>query len=350
MNILQIGDFVFDYYDKSLFIALTDNDLIKSDKFEWKGYFSNYQYSNIFSKIYYTIENRYKIGPLIKKLNKELLNKVKNGEYDVVFCWRAVHVYPSTIREIKKHALVIGYNNDQTFSKHHPWWLFYLLKRAIPFYDHYFVYRASDKSSIEELGCTSSVFMPTFDPKRIFPIVNVNKSYDVAFIGHYESDGRDELLLKFFEQGFKVLLKGQRWEESCYFEQLVECFGEIKPAYDDYNEALNSSKVCLSFLSKLNNDTYTRRTLEIPATKTVMLAEYTNDQAAMFEPDVEAVYFSNYQEAVDKLKLLIGNPSLAGSIANAGYNKVLSGSYQLSHRVNDIIKITQEKMATKDAM
>ncbi|SUJ07225.1 Uncharacterized protein conserved in bacteria [Shewanella putrefaciens] len=348
IRLLQVGDFSLDYYDESLFKELKKNNKVDSDKFQWSHYFSNYHYKNIFSKIYYTIENRYKCGPLVRKINRDLLQQVKNENYDIIFLWRAVHLYPSTIRQLKKHAVVIGYNNDQTFSLHHPWWLFFLLKRSIPFYDHYFVYRASDISSIENLGCTSSVFMPTFDPSRVYPIENANKQYDVAFIGHYENDGRDQLLLSFIKAGFKVRLNGQRWQKSPCYAELKGLLGkEIEPAYEGYNEALNSAKVCLSFLSKLNNDIYTRRTLEIPASKTVMLAEYTDDQAKMFKPDVEAVYFSNHQQAIDKLRWLCGEPLRIEKIAMAGYNRVFAGPYQLSHRVDEVINKAQEKIAAK---
>jgi spore maturation protein CgeB len=348
MKVLQVGDFSLDYYDQPLFESFMMADDIEVDKFKWAQFFSNYHYKNILTKIYYSLENRYKYGPLVKKLNRDLITQVKNKTYDIIFLWRAIHIYPATIREMKKYAIVIGYNNDQTFSLHHPWWLFYVLKRSIPFYDHFFVYRSSDKFSIEELGVSSTVFMPTFDKSRIHPIENVKKIYDVAFVGHYENDGRDELLLELIRQGFNVRLNGQRWEKSRYYDQLVLYFGMIEPVYDSYNDALNSAKVCLSFLSKLNNDTYTRRTLEIPATKTVMLAEYTDDQANMFEPDVEAVYFSDHQEAISKLKMLISDPELRESIANSGYSKVCTGPYQLCHRVNDIVKITKEKMAIKN--
>lgn len=348
MKVLQVGDFYLDYYDESLFIELNRNSMVTADKFQWNQYFSGYSYRNFFTKVYYTLENRYKFGPLVCKFNRDLISAVKSNSYDAVFLWRAIHIYPSTISELKKHAVIIGYNNDQTFSLHHPWWLFFMLKRSIPFYDHFFVYRQSDQSLIESLGTTSSVFMPTFDPDKIYPIDDRSKIFDVIFVGHYENDGRDELLLRLVEEGFKVCLNGQRWQQSRYFSQLTKHFGDIKPVYDKYNEALNSAKVCLSFLSKLNNDTYTRRTLEVPATKTVMLAEYTKDQAEMFEPNIEAVYFSNHQEAVNKLRWLVDNPDVANSIACAGYKKVFSGSYQLKHRVDEIMKITEEKMAVKN--
>ncbi len=344
MKILQVGDFNFDYYDQSLYLALHSYDGIKSvETLQWGPIFSNYSYQNVLVKLYYTLENRYKCGPLVRKLNRELIEKARTGQYDAIFLWRAIHIYPSTIRELTKYSTVIGYNNDQTFSKHHPWWLFFVLKRSIPFYDHYFAYRPADKRITEQLGVSSTIFMPTFDKDRIHPIEGAESPYDVAFVGHYEDDGRDELLLALVKQGFKVRLNGQRWHESRYYTQLVAIFGKIEPAYEGYNEALNSAKVCLSFLSKLNNDTYTRRTLEIPATRTVMLAEYTEDQAAMFEPDVEAVYFNNHKDAINKLAFLIKNTEERIRIAQAGYQKVLNGPYQLADRVQDIIDVVSKK-------
>ncbi|GHW26528.1 Spore protein YkvP [Vibrio cholerae] len=339
MRILQVGDFRFSYYDLSLFDCFKKNNYLSINVFRFAPYFLNYQYKNIGEKIRFTLANRYKFGSIVRQLNQDLIDEVERGDYDIVFLWRAVHLYPSTIQRIKKHAVVIGYNNDQTFSDHHPWWLFRLLKQSIPYYDHFFVYRPSDIAAIERLGTDASVFMPTFDVERIFPIASRTSVFDVAFVGHYEDDGRDELLLKMIQSGFKVMLKGQRWNESQHYSALKSALGEIVPAYDDYNEALNSAKVCLSFLSKLNNDTYTRRTLEIPATRTVMLAEYTEDQARMFVPDKEAVYFSSHTEALEKLAFLVNHPQEREAIALASYAKVINGPYQLTDRVNEILKI-----------
>jgi len=343
VKILQVGDFRFDFYDEALYSSLNKHHEIESvKKFEWAPFFSNYDYKNIFEKIYFTLENRYKLGPIVKKLNRDLIKMAKTDEYDVIFLWRALHVYPSTIRELKKNSIIIGYNNDYTFSNDHPWWLFFILKRSIPFYDHFFSYRPFDIPLNIKKGVSSTIFMPTFDKCRIYPIESTNQPYDVVFVGHYENDGRDKLLLALAELNFKVLLKGQDWEKSQYYSELKSVFGDITPAFDGYNEALNSAKVCLSFLSKSNNDTYTRRTLEIPATKTVMLAEYTKDQAEMFEPDVEAVYFHSHEDAIQKLSFLINNPVDRDRVANAGYKKVLNGSYQLSDRVQDIIDIVYQ--------
>lgn len=341
MKILQVGDFRFDFYDQSLFLEFSKKENIELDKFVISDYFLEYEYPSITEKIFYSFQNRYKFGPVIKKINDELIRAVKENKYDIVFLWRAVHIYPSTIKELKKYSCIIGYNNDQTFSSHHPWWLFYLLKKSIPFYDHFYVYRESDLESVKKVEVSSSVFMPTFDKDKIYPIETIDKKYDVAFIGHYEDDGRDELILKLIKEGLNVRLNGQRWDKSKHHEEIKSYLGDILPVYDQYNEALNSSKVCLSFLSKLNNDTYTRRTVEIPATRTVMLAEYTKQQAAMFSDNVEAVYFHDHSDAINKLKILIEDDDLRNKIAENGYKKVLNGSYQLKDRVLDIINVAK---------
>ena len=348
LKILQVGEFLFDYYDHPLFSSFNDCVNISSvDKFEVAPYFSGYEYGSIFEKISKTMQNRYKLGPVINRINRDLLIEIEKNSYDAVFLWRMVHIRPSTIKQLRKKTIVIGYNNDETYSHRHPWWLFRLLKKSIPYYDHFFVYRNSDKMLIETQGVASSVFMPTIDPSRTFPIENMEKQYDVAFVGHYEDDGRDQAIARLLEMGFKVRLNGQKWKQSVYYPTIKKYLGEIEPAYDNYNEALNSAKVALVFLSRLNNDTYTRRTFEIPSTKTVMLAEYTEDQAAIFEPDEAALYFRDYDELVSRLQSILSDNALRERVANAGYVRVMNGDFFISSRVEMICDVVRSIIAQK---
>ncbi len=345
LRVLQVGDFSFDFYDQALYEEFFSHGSVEVEKFEWKNYFNNYKYTSSLEKLYYGLQNRYKFGPVVWKLNSDLLLKVESGGYDALFIWRGIHLYPSTLNKIKlKNIMLIGYNNDETFSLSHPWWSFRLLKKGIEHYDHFFVYRESDKLKILSKGVSASIFMPTFDKSRVYPILEKKSTFDIAFIGHFENDGRDELMLKILKAGFRVKLSGQRWGDSPLYPEITKYTGDITPAYNDYNEAINSAHVCLSFLSKLNNDKYTRRTLEIPATKTVMLAEYTDEQAKLFIPDEEAIYFKTHGEAIEKLRFLLKRPELLSAIAERGYQKVMGGPYQLGDRVEGIIDIVNEKL------
>lgn len=341
ISILHIGDFRFDFYDESLFKEFKDSKYLYADKFEIGRYFNSYEYENIFKKVYFSIQNRYKFGPIIKKINSDILKLTKSKNYDLIFIWRGIHIKPETLIEIKNHnknTIVFGYNNDSTYSKKHPSWLFHLLKKQIPHYDHFYSYRESDVPIYTKNGCNSSIFFPTFDASRTYPIKNTIKNFDVVFIGHYENDGRDILLLKLIELKLRVGLHGQDWVKSIHYAKLKEKLGEIKPAYKNYNEILNSGKIALNLLSKSNDDTYTRRSLEIPSTKTAMLAPLTSQHIEWFKPDLEAFYFKSYNEIPELIIELLKKPKKINDIADAGYIKVTNGEFQLSDRVNMIIK------------
>ncbi|TKF64247.1 glycosyltransferase family 1 protein [Vibrio sp. F13] len=344
MSILQVGDFRFSYYDFELFNALRSSDKFRVvDKFSWSQYFNDYKYENFFEKLYYGCMNRYKIGPVINRINSDLIDVVEKGNYDVVFLWRAIHIKKSTLNEIKKKVIIVGYNNDQTQSTHHPWWVFWRLKDSLQSYDHFFSYRSIDVDYLKGKGVSSSLFIPTVNIERIYPKqIPSEKSYEVAFIGHYENDGRDELILNLLRAGYKVRLNGQRWSLSPLYQELKSFVGKIEPVYDGYNDALNSSLICLSLLSKLNQDTYTRRTLEIPATRSLMLAEFSDEQANMFNPGTEAVYFSSKEECIDLVKNLLSDKTKLHKIAASGYAKFVVGPYSMENRVDDIVKVTKK--------
>ena len=89
-----------------------------------------------------------------------------------------------------------------------------------------------------------------------------------------------------------------------------------------YNETINSLKIALVFLSKLNNDSYTRRCFEIPITRTVMLCEYTDDLNQLFPENECAVYFRNSNEAVAKCKWLLSNNDELLRIGNNAYRRI----------------------------
>lgn len=338
IKFLHIGDFRFEFYDKSLFDEIKKIDGMHADKFEFSKYFKNYKYKNILEKLYYGVQNRYKFGPIINRINSDILKAVNSENYDLIFIWRGIYIKPSTLIKIKsKKIILFGYNNDATFSKKHPNWLFRLLEKQVQYYDHFYSYRESDIPVYKKKGCNSSIFLPTFDPSRTYPIENIVKKFDVVFVGHYENDGRDLLFLKLHKIGIKISLHGQGWNKSPFHQELKEKFGEITPAYENYNEVINSGKIALNLLSKSNDDTYTRRSLEIPSTKTAMLAPITTKHLEWFKFNHQAFYYNNYDEVPEIILKLLQDPDKINYVSQSGFEKVMNGEFQLKHRVDMIL-------------
>jgi spore maturation protein CgeB len=322
--------------------------------FTWKEYFHHYPYAeyyqtdgNYLKSIYYRLQNKAKVGPALWRLNKDLVEKCQNTKFDLVFIYRGTHIYSNTIEQIKHTgAKVFGYNNDDPFSNVYRPYFWRHYRKCIPHYDYIFYYRHKNKADYESIGYKNiSLLRSSYIEERNFKINHVENSpfkCDVIFVGHFERDGRDKALLNLLKSGVKLEIYGTTWQQSEYYEELKSILGhDIYGLYGgEYNLALNSAKVALVFLSKINNDTYTRRCFEIPAAQTCMLAEYTDDLACnLFIENKEAVYFRDEAELTEKLKDLLRNDEKRMTIAKAGQKKVKSAKHEVRNRAEEVLKI-----------
>lgn len=344
---------VADWHGKGIYADALYNEFERLGneviRFSWKEYFKHYQYpdsyeinKSIFKSIYYRIQNKYTFGPVINKINNDLICSVKNNKPDLIFIYRGTHIYPKTINKIKEinnKIVVFGYNNDDPFSEEYKsyFWRHYI--KCTFYYDHIFVYRNKNIQDYKRIGYEKTSILRSYYTKdRNYIIKNTEKKYDVIFIGHFEDDSRDYYILSLFEKGYNVKIFGTGWDKSKIFNILSEKNGPIVPVYDNYNKTLNETKIALVFLSKLNRDTYTRRCFEIPAAGALMLSEYTEDLNGLFKLGVDADYFNDANELVEKVTYYLNNEDKLKSVANSGYLKLTQNGHEVSDRVKEIIK------------
>lgn len=361
LKVLMIADGIGgDIYDKALANALSRlNCNVRS--FTWCQYFKNYQYKDdfklnvydspdrfgFFKSIYYRAQNKFMFGPSVYAINKDILEAASEFKPDLVFVYRGTHVYPTTIRKLKKDfsCKVFGYNNDDPFSSRYPRYFWRHFLKAKNDYDHMFCYREKNIRDFADLGikCTS-LLRSYFLKERNFEIIG-NIRYDVIFIGHFEDDGRDESIKKLIESGFKVRLYGSHWHNSKYYQLFVDYFGEdICPVFgESYNFALNEAKIALVFFSKFNNDTYTRRCFEIPAARRLMISEYSKDMDEnLFSAGVEADYFESGEELLKKVRFYVDNQDEYDKVRVAGHNRLLSDGHEVEDRAVEILRVFNE--------
>ncbi|MEZ9064528.1 MULTISPECIES: glycosyltransferase [unclassified Vibrio] len=316
------------------------------EHFEWLDYFFKYQYPNHYSNdgnklksIYFRVQNKFTIGPALKNINCDLIEKVKSYKPDLVLIYRGTHVWSSTIDKIKtEKSIVFSYNNDDPFSSNYPFYYWRLHKKMSKSCDLVYAYR---KKNIDDYLCLGiekvKLLRSYYVTENNFRSTEVEKDIDVLFIGHFENDGRDHSILKLLRSGVDVKLYGTGWSKSEVYEDIVKFNGLVKPVYKDYNLTINRAKIALVFLSKLNRDTYTRRCFEIPATGTLMLSEHTDDLATMFEPNLEACFFNSDIELIEKVKNLLSDSRKLDRIASAGYARLINDGHEVNDRVKDII-------------
>lgn len=292
-------------------------------------------------------------GAAFLRLNKKLLNFVRQEKPDLTIFWRSTHILPNTIIKIKDLGVVtISYNNDDPFGPqahgnvpwhHHFLWWWYL--RCLQHFNFNFFYRKINCEEAKSYGAKhADVLLPYFLPWNDKPIsLDINEKNifkaDVVFVGHYEADGRLGHLRALLDAGINVKLWGGHYWSPKNMGDLYKSLAPIVPVEGvDYRKALSGANICLCFLSKLNRDTYTRRCFEIPACGKVMLAERTDDLLNMFKEDEEACFFSSSAELVKKTKWLLNNPELRLKIAKAGFNRVWSDGHDVNNRASWFLK------------
>ena len=325
-------------------------------RFTWKEYFKHYQYAsryktdkNKFKSVYYKAQNKFTFGPIIWKINKDIINKCIELKPDLVFIYRGTHIYPNTIKKIKEKITckVFGYNNDDPFSFSYPKYFWRHYKNGIKYYDHIFSYRFKNIDDYKAMNYYRVSLLRSYylkDKNFFIEDLKTDKyKCDVIFIGHFEDDGRDEAIKLLIENGVNIKLYGTTWEKSKYYDYFIKKLGNILPLYDDYNLALNSAKIALVFLSKKNNDTYTRRCFEIPATKTMMMAEYTDDLAILFEEKKEVEFFRTKEELLEKINWYLDNQNVLQYVGSNGFEKLHNIGHEVKNRCEEIIRVYNAK-------
>lgn len=300
------------------------------------------------------LQRKYLVGPSVRALNAALIQRVHKLKPDVLLIWHGNFLFPETLRTLKGGGLLIaGYENDNPFSASQPRYRWRHLIAGLRFYDHYFVYRHSNTADFKA-HCRSVELLRSWYVREVHrPLQEVGNSpylCDVSFIGHWEDDGRENYIQALLDNSairFR-LHGGDYWKRAGNHKNIEDRCGSIRPVYnEEYNLVLNSSKIALVFLSKLNSDTYTRRNFEIPAAGTFMLSERTEDLEGMFKAGMEADYFQSKEEMMSKTAYYLKQEGLRKAIAKAGRARLLRDGHEVLDRARIVARAFAEMVSNE---
>ncbi len=295
-----------------------------------------------------SIQNRFVAGPIVRRLNARILLEATDCNPDVIWFFNATHILPSTIHRLRRSlpsTIFLQYANDNPFGGGTNRLRFRHLRRAIPQFDVHFVYRLSNIDDFTTAGAKKarllrSYYIPGEDYRMVPQLEKRSFLSDIVFAGHYEDDRRSDALESLARLGVRLNLFGGGWQHKTPREhtpRLAELQPVVPVVGDDYRMAISGAKIALSFLSKLNRDTYTRRNFQIPAMGTFMLSEYSEDLAGLFQEGVEAEFFRSHEELIDKVTYYLGDGLARERIAQRGRDRVLRDGHDVVSRMRDLL-------------
>jgi hypothetical protein len=351
-SILVVGEFMWPWYQQAFCESFSKLDY-KVTKYSWSNFFwDRDDKGDLISKsIYHKIQYKFLVGPIITKLNKELINQIEVENPQIVFFYNCQHISHKTFELLKsyKSLKIIQYFNDDPFSKNQTSFLWRHAKKSIRYSDLNFVFRKKNISDFASAGSKlTKVLLPYYCKKHHYPILRkaVSKEFkcDVVFAGHYENDGRLEFFEELVKSNYNLKLYGGGWNKILLNRKTSPLFSfyPIKPAIgENYIKAICGSKIALCFYSKINSDSYTSRNFEIPAMNRFLLTESSDELKEIFKDD-EIVFFNSFNDLKDKIDYYLINEKSRIKIENNAYNRVLTGNHEVLDRVIEIDNFIKE--------
>ncbi len=357
MRILVIGDWHSEVHEEWVFRAFTALGH-EVQPFGWHTYFKPRRSvsgaAGTLEHIALKIQNRLILGPRVAALNRDAARAADRFRPDMVFVYRGTHLLPRTLRLIKASnpaMVLVGYNNDNPFVSGQVYGLWRHFLRGLADYDLMLAYRSKNIEDFRSAGAPRVHLLRSWyvqernHPVALSPDEQAQYESDVVFVGNYERQGRLEWLEEIVKAGFKLRLfgPGKYWDRHVSKSPWLHHLAPVKQVWgQEYNKALCGAKVALCFLSKLNQDTYTRRCFEIPATKTMLLSEYSDDLSTLYHEGVEAEFFQSKDELITKLHRYVPDAARRRRVAEAGYRRVVADGHDVISRMRQVLAWVNE--------
>lgn len=295
------------------------------------------------------IKRRFSSGIEYRRLVHDLFGLIESKQPQWVHFRLPVEFSRSVIARIKSKGIVVTeYFNDDAFSSHAPLGYYFKFSRALPEYDGHFVFREHNVRTYLNAGAKFAQHCPpTYDP-TIHQYSRIDDEpflADAAFIGHWEGDQRTLILESLCSAGISLVLRGGMWDSHLKGLKLEKEI-PVKHAFGkEYNYIYANVMAGLCFFSKINNDTWTRRALEIVAVGGLLVCERTNEAQTYFTDRKEAFFFSSANELIDIVTLLKQEPALREKVRRAGYQRLIQSSHTIGDRAKQIDHFVKHKLA-----
>ncbi len=332
-KVLFVGDTSVDMYVKAYYNAAEQNPEISPLLLG----FDKLNISNNRKSILPRFERHYKFGPHVALINRRLIKMVKEEQVDIVFLYTCDIIRPSTVKALSKMCYVAIYNNDNPFSDYYPKYMWKNMINSLKYADIVYSFRKSNIQQYLDNGAKRAKLMRGYYIKERNYYIEDSRididMPDVCYIGHYEDDGRADYIKALLEAGIDVGVSKDFEATGIEHEHLKY----ISDTHPRYNEVLNKAKIAIVFLSNINKDTYTTRTFEIPAVKTLMVTPNNEDIATLFIDGKEAVFYNDKEDFVSKIKYYLEHEDERLKIALAGYERVMKDGHETMDRVSEII-------------
>jgi spore maturation protein CgeB len=292
--------------------------------------------------------HRLSVGPSIDRLNRDLLRIAEADKPDLFWADKLLTMRSRTIDRLRAMGMAtVSYMIDNPFGpRRDPGWRLYM--KNIPHYDLHVVQRDKNIADYTVRGARDVIKIQTaYEPTLHFPPPatwsDADCDRDVSFIGT-PYDNRAEILGRLWREcGFSVAVSGSAklWGRAMQPDVFKATFRTGELYRTDYREAIWGSRINLSFLTHSNQDEFVHKSFEIAGCGGFLLAERSAGHLQRFKEDEEAVFFTAFDELVQKIRRYLPDEAARRRIAHAGNLRAARDGYHNDRQVSLILERIQ---------
>jgi spore maturation protein CgeB len=308
----------------------------------------DYQFSNSLArKVFFRLAT----GPMVARLNRDLLNVAAAEKPDLLWTDKLLSMRPATLDRMRKMGIAtVSYMIDNPFGpRQDPGWRLYM--KDIPHYDLHVVQRDKNILDYRQRGARDVIKIQTaYEPTVQYPPPegwsDANRNREVSFVGT-PYDNRAETLTRLSNLNeFQVTISGndRQWRRALDADAFNRLYREGELYRQQYREAIWRSKINLSFITHSNQDEFVHKSFEIAGCGGFLLAERSDGHLQRFREDEEAVFFSTYDELLQKIRRWLPDEAGRALVAAKGAQRAREGKYHndgqmvlILNRLNEIV-------------
>jgi spore maturation protein CgeB len=304
------------------------------------------------------IAHRLAAGTGVDRVNRDLLETAERERPDLLWTDKLLWMRPRTLDRMRSLGIAtVSYMIDNPFGpRQDSGWRLYM--KDIPHYDLHVVQRDKNILDYTSRGARNVIKIQTaYEPTLHFaPPSNwseADRNRDVSFIGTPYDDRAKTLTRLSRECGFPVTISGnpRQWTRALDPKAFSALFREGELYQQQYREAIWRSRINLSFITHSNQDEFVHKSFEIAGCGGFLLAERSEGHMQRFKEDEEAVFFTGFDELVQKIRRYLPDEAARQRIATAGNLRAARDGYYNDRQVSLILERAQTLIpAVKDAV
>lgn len=285
------------------------------------------------------LKHRIGLSPIYRNLNRYILQEIRKLRPDVVWVFKGMEVFPSTLKAMREAGIaLVNFNPDHPFIFSGYGSGNRNVSNGLPAYDLHFCYAKSVMRQIRnEYGveCHRLPFGYSLSHQSYEDLQSEEEILRLCFIGFCDVP-RLKVVKYLQDAGVSMDVYGKGWAGKIAQSGTIRLFD---PVYgEEYWRTLRRYRIQLNMLRRHNVGNHNMRTFEVPSTGGILLTQQSEEQSEFFEVGEEIFEYMEPDDLLIQIERLLYLPKrVASEVRRKARLRCVNDGYSYAERAKVVV-------------